>query len=142
MKRADPDGPGRDEALRLLGDWCTMRVSVAVGRAQLLLVQGPQQGQPAAQPLTSLTMSNLWVTYAASALSAMFVSVNLPTLAIEDLRPGVPREQAMVLSTARVGMGGLKKTMRSPFCSAWLMKLACCMKICATDSLWVNSAMA
>ena len=51
------------------------------------------------QPLTSIALSDLWVTYHSTTLGNMLVSVNLPSVSIEDLRPGLPREQAMVLST-------------------------------------------
>ena len=55
------------------------------------------------QPLTRIGLSNLWLTYHATSLGNMLVALNLPSVSIEDLRPGLPREQALVLSTTDVG---------------------------------------
>jgi vacuolar protein sorting-associated protein 13A/C len=51
------------------------------------------------QTLTSISLCNLWLTYHASSLGNMMVSIHLPTVSIMDLRPGLPLEQALVLST-------------------------------------------
>lgn len=62
---------------------------------------GPSGAAPT--PMGSLTCRNFWMAYNATAGLNMVLQLSLPTMAIRDLRPSVPREASLVLSTADIG---------------------------------------
>ncbi len=51
----------------------------------------------------SLEAANFFLSYTATQNFNMMLTLSLPTLAVRDLRPGVPREASLVLSTADIG---------------------------------------
>ncbi|GLI59137.1 hypothetical protein VaNZ11_000962, partial [Volvox africanus] len=86
--------------LAALGDSCTIQATVAMGAARLTLLAAAADGSSALAPLTAVILRDFWLGYYGTARGGMFISATLPTLDIEDLRPGVSPEQRKVLSTA------------------------------------------
>jgi hypothetical protein len=90
--------------LTLLDDAVSMTCSVAIGSAQLLLSTEQPDGQQAF-PLGSVEFGNFWLSWSGTARGNMMLSVAMPTVCARDLRPGVPKETSLVLSTAEIGGG-------------------------------------
>jgi hypothetical protein len=90
--------------LTMLDDAVSMTCSVAIGSAQLLLWTEQPDGQQAF-PLGSVEFGNFWLSWSGTARANMMLSVAMPTVCARDLRPGVPKETSLVLSTAEIGGG-------------------------------------
>eukprot|EP00798_Chlamydomonas_sp_ICE-L_P025166 gene25166-10797_t len=94
------------QLLRTLGDSCTMKATVEatveVKHAQLQLLLEQPDGKPPVA-LTCVGLSDYFISYHATEQRNMFVSIHMPSVSIEDLRPGVAAEHSLVLSTADVG---------------------------------------
>lgn len=90
--------------LQLLGDVCTVRVTVKIGAAQLMLWNKQQDGS-APLPLGGIQLSNMWLGLALTRGTNMLLSLSLPVVFVRDMRPGVPPEASLVLSTAGMGSG-------------------------------------
>lgn len=115
-KRAATDLNVSNSALcAMLGDWCTIFLTVSIGHAELELWTAGRGGGAKASsgggtdgpsPLGSLACANFWVAYHATTGMNMMVQLSLPTVALRDLRPGVPHEASLVLSTADLGAEG------------------------------------
>lgn len=52
------------------------------------------------QPLACVSVADTWLSYVGSAQGTMFLNLAVPTLAVQDRRPGAAPEAALVLSTA------------------------------------------
>lgn len=108
QQRRPTAAPERDftrslsQVLVTLRDHLTVKATVSIGRAQLQLWVESQETGHAPQPLTSIGLADTWIMYGATASGHSFVSLQLPTATIADLRPGVPTGQSLVLSTADV----------------------------------------
>jgi hypothetical protein len=76
----------------------SVRVVVSLGEIELEL-QRHLEGLPQAQPLARFTLGDLWVAFRNSAQGSMWVSLNLPRVEARDLRPEVPPEQTLVISS-------------------------------------------
>jgi hypothetical protein len=90
--------------LALLEDAVAMTATVSIGSAQLMLWSEQPDGQ--ALPLGSVEFGNFWLSWSGTARQNMLLSVAMPTVCARDLRPGVPKEASLVLSTAAIGGGG------------------------------------
>jgi hypothetical protein len=88
--------------LGLLCDVITTKVTVSINQAQLMLWNAQPQGLlPAA--VGSIELKNLWVAVSMTQLGNMLLWLSLPSVCARDLRPGVPKEASLVLSTAEIG---------------------------------------
>jgi hypothetical protein len=76
--------------LGLLCDLTTVKTTVSIGQAQLMLYNKQQQGLPPS-PLGSAEFSNLWVAVQLTQAGNMLLSLSLPSVCARDLRPGVPK---------------------------------------------------
>jgi hypothetical protein len=76
--------------LGLLCDLTTVKITVSIGQAQLMLYNKQQQGLPPT-PLGSAEFSNLWVAVQQTQAGNMLLSLSLPSVCARDLRPGVPK---------------------------------------------------
>jgi hypothetical protein len=76
--------------LGLLCDLTTVKTTVSIGQAQLMLYNKQQQGL-APTPLGSAEFSNLWVAVQLTQAGNMLLSLSLPSVCARDLRPGVPK---------------------------------------------------
>lgn len=88
--------------LSLIGDVCAARTTVGIARAQLKLWNGQDSGGDRT-PLGSVEFADLWVAHNTTSAGNMLLTVSLPTVCVRDLRPGVPKEASLVLSTAEIG---------------------------------------
>lgn len=88
--------------LGLLGDSPALRSTVSIDVAQLALWNEQPGGLPPA-PVGSVELGDLWVAVTLTAAGNMLLSLRLPTVCARDLRPGVPEEVSLVLSTADMG---------------------------------------
>jgi hypothetical protein len=79
--------------LGLLCDLTTVKTTVSIGQAQLMLYNKQQQGLPPS-PLGSAEFSNLWVAVQLTQAGNMLLSLSLPSVCARDLRPGVPKVRA------------------------------------------------
>lgn len=75
--------------LGLLCDLTTVKTTVSIGQAQLMLYNKQQGLSPSA--LGSVEFSNLWVSVLLTEAGNMLLSLSLPTVCARDLRPGVPK---------------------------------------------------
>jgi len=90
--------------LGLLCDIITTKTTVSIGQAQLMLWNAQPQGLPPAA-VGSIELKDLWVAVSMTQKSNMLLWLSLPSVCARDLRPGVPREASLVLSTAEIGAG-------------------------------------
>jgi hypothetical protein len=90
--------------LGLLCDAVTTKVTVSIGQAQLMLWDAQPQGLPPVA-LGSVELKNLWVAVSMTQQANMLLWLSLPSVCARDLRPGVPKEASLVLSTAEIGGG-------------------------------------
>ena len=87
--------------LRKLGDLCIVKATVNIGHAKLML-WNEQPGTPPL-PLGSVELGNMWLVVNNTQKANMLLSLCLPQVCVRDLRPGVPKEASLVLSTAEIG---------------------------------------
>jgi hypothetical protein len=90
--------------LGLLCDAVTTKVTVSIGQTQLMLWDAQPQGLPPVA-LGSVELKNLWVAVSMTQQANMLLWLSLPSVCARDLRPGVPKEASLVLSTAEIGAG-------------------------------------
>lgn len=90
--------------LGLLCDVITTKVTVSINQAQLMLWNAQPQGLPPSA-VGSVELKNLWVAVSMTHLGNMLLWLSLPSVCARDLRPGVPKEASLVLSTAEIGSG-------------------------------------
>lgn len=90
--------------LGLLCDIITTKVTVSINQAQLMLWNAQPQGLPPAA-VGSIELKSLWVAVSMTQLGNMMLWLSLPSVCARDLRPGVPKEASLVLSTAEIGSG-------------------------------------
>lgn len=90
--------------LGLLCDVITTKVTVSIAQAQLMLWNAQPQGLPPSA-VGSVELKNLWVSVSMTQQSNMLLWLSLPSVCARDLRPGVPKEASLVLSTAEIGAG-------------------------------------
>lgn len=88
--------------LGLLCDVITTKVTVSINQAQLMLWNAQPQGLPPAA-VGSVELKNLWVAVSMTQQGNMLLWLSLPSVCARDLRPGVPKEASLVLSTAEIG---------------------------------------
>jgi len=88
--------------LSLLADMPTVKTSVSIGQAQLMLWNAQPEGLPPAA-VGSVEFSDLWLVLHLTQAGNMLLSLSLPNVCARDLRPGVPKEASLVLSTAEIG---------------------------------------
>ncbi|KAL4443584.1 hypothetical protein ABPG75_011321 [Micractinium tetrahymenae] len=77
----------------------SVRVAVSIGEIELE-VHRHLEGLPQPLPLARFTIADLWVAFRNSEQGSMFVSVSVPRVEAKDLRPEVPPEQSLVISSA------------------------------------------
>eukprot|EP00878_Enallax_costatus_P018255 GHUV01019211.1.p1 GENE.GHUV01019211.1~~GHUV01019211.1.p1 ORF type:complete len:760 (+),score=304.75 GHUV01019211.1:378-2657(+) len=90
--------------LGLLCDLPSVKTTVSIGQAQLMLWNAQPEGLPPAA-VGSIEFSNMWVSVNNTHGGNMLLSLSLPTVCARDLRAGVPKEASLVLSTAEIGAG-------------------------------------
>lgn len=78
----------------------TVRIVVDIGRIQLELYSR-SSATNAIEPLGLFTIADLWVSYCAHEGGRMAVTLSLPTVQGNDLRPGVPQQHSMVISSGQ-----------------------------------------
>lgn len=76
--------------LGLLCDTTTVKTTVSIGQASLMLYNKQQGGVPPS-PLGSAEFSNLLVAVQLTGAGNMLLSLSLPSVCARDLRPGVPK---------------------------------------------------
>ncbi|KAL4447306.1 hypothetical protein ABPG77_007339, partial [Micractinium sp. CCAP 211/92] len=76
----------------------SVRVAVSIGEIELE-VHRHLEGLPTPLPLARFTVADLWVAFRNSEQGSMFVGVNVPRVEAKDLRPEVPPEQSLVISS-------------------------------------------
>ncbi len=96
------------------------------------------QGDLKLTPLASLEVSDLWISYRSTYGRDMYVSLCMPRVEALDLRPGVPPEQALVLSTAYTAAptGWTSQssfTYRNPAAAGSVMPTRAFLSACAFD---------
>lgn len=88
--------------LGLLCDLPSVKTTVSIGQAQLMLWNAQPEGLPPAA-VGSIEFSNMWLSTINTHAGNMLLSLSLPTVCARDLRSGVPKEASLVLSTAEIG---------------------------------------
>lgn len=88
--------------LGLLCDLSTVKTTVSIEQAQLMLWNAQPQGLPPAA-VGSIEFSNMWVAVNITQAGSMLLSLSIPSVCARDLRAGVPKEASLVLSTAEIG---------------------------------------
>jgi vacuolar protein sorting-associated protein 13A/C len=89
--------------LQKLGDLCAVKTTINIGHAKLMLWNEQEGGPPL--PLGSIEVGNMWLVISNTQKANMLLSLCLPEVCARDLRPGVPKEASLVLSTAEIGSG-------------------------------------
>lgn len=88
--------------LGLLCDSITTKTTISISQAQLMLWNAQPQGLPAA-PVGSIEFRDMWLAVSMTQRGNMLLWLSLPSVCARDLRPGVPKEASLVLSTAEIG---------------------------------------
>jgi vacuolar protein sorting-associated protein 13A/C len=88
--------------LGLLCDAITTKTTISIGQAQLQLWNAQPEGLPPAS-VGSIELRDMWVAVSMTQRGNMLLWLSLPSVCARDLRPGVPHEASLVLSTAEIG---------------------------------------
>jgi hypothetical protein len=88
--------------LGLLCDIIATKTTVSIEQAQLMLWNAQPQGLPPAS-VGSIEFRDMWLSVSMTQLGNMLLWLSLPSVCARDLRPGVPKEASLVLSTAEIG---------------------------------------
>ncbi|KAK9908805.1 hypothetical protein WJX75_003140 [Coccomyxa subellipsoidea] len=80
-------------------DRTAIRVVINLGKSELEMLRTSNAATGALSPLARFTIGNLWVAFRTTAGGALYLSVSLPRVEGVDLRPWVPPEHSLVISS-------------------------------------------